>query len=313
MKSQRVWHFQNKNNTVSLDAVEKPSLLGGEILVQNYAIGINPVDWKFIKANPLNWLDGHVPGVDGAGVIVEVGEGVDTQLIGTRVAYHAFLNENGSFAEFTTLKAERVMVLPDSLSFEQAAALPCPMLTAWQAFEKVPLTRQRDVLVVGFGAVNNLVTQFLIGAGYVVDVVSASLSQEYAAKIGVRQVFRQQSNVEGKYFAAFDAVSGENAAKLVPLLRANGHIVCIQDRIPAPIDPAFTRTISYHELALGALHEYGDLEDWKTLMQNGEALLQRIADGHIGIADIATFDFEEMPKALANSEKTKAKTVVLTS
>ncbi|WOT03605.1 hypothetical protein [Shewanella youngdeokensis] len=59
------------------------------------------------------------------------------------MAYHASLNRHGSFAECTVLNAERVMMLPDSLSFELAAALPCPMLTAWQASEKIPLTSHR--------------------------------------------------------------------------------------------------------------------------------------------------------------------------
>ncbi|WP_366534167.1 zinc-binding dehydrogenase [Vibrio parahaemolyticus] len=290
-----------------------PTLDDKEILVQNKAIGINPVDWKFIKANPLNWSNGHVPGVDGAGLIVQVGTKVDTSLIGRRVAYHGSLNRHGSFTEYTILNAERVMLLPESLSFEFAAALPCPMLTAWQAFEKIPLNRQREVLVVGFGAVNTLLSQFLLDAGYIVDVVSASLSKERAKRLGIRQVYREQSQINMKYFAIFDAVSGENAAYLVPLLRANGHIVCIQDRIAKPIDPPFTRTISYHEIALGALHDFGDKEDWYTLMQNGEALLERTANGGVEVSIPVTFKFEQMLDALEHSEFSKLKTVLTLS
>ncbi|EOD5129973.1 alcohol dehydrogenase catalytic domain-containing protein [Vibrio parahaemolyticus] len=262
MEPYRIWQYQTETHSLVLGKAEIPALDDSEILVQNKAIGINPVDWKFIKANPLNWPNGHVPGVDGAGVVVQVGSKVDTSLIGRRVAYHGSLNRHGSFAEYTVLNVERVMTLPEGLSFELAAALPCPMLTAWQAFEKILLTRQREVLVVGFGAVNNLLSQFLVNAGYVVDVVSTSLGEERAKRLGIRQVYREQSQIDMKYLAIFDAVSGENAAHLVPLLRANGHIVCIQDRIAKPIDPPFTRTISYHEIALGALHNFGDKDDW---------------------------------------------------
>ncbi len=204
-------------------------------------------------------------------------------------------------------------MLPENLTFELAAALPCPMLTAWQAFEKITSTRQREVLVVGFGAVNNLLSQILVKAGYVVDVVSSSLSEERAIKLGFRRVYREQSQIDMKYFAIFDAISGQNAAHLVPLLRANGHIVCIQDRIPEPIDPPFTRTISYHEIALGALHDFGDIEDWHVLMQNGEALLERISKGSVEVGVPVTFKFEQLLDALENSEVTKQKTVITLS
>ncbi|MCC9651052.1 zinc-binding dehydrogenase [Vibrio sp. MA64] len=313
MEHYPIWQYQTETHSLVLGKAKIPTLDDNEILVQNKAIGINPVDWKFIKANPLNWPNGHVPGVDGAGLIVQVGANVDTGLIGRRVAYHASLKRNGSFAEYTVLNAERVMMLPESLSFELAAALPCPMLTAWQAFEKIPLTLQKETLIVGFGAVNNLLSQLLVNAGYTVDVVSASLSEERAQSLGIRQVYREQSQIDLKYFAIFDAVSGENAAHLVSLLRANGHIVCIQDRIPKPIDPPFTRTISYHEIALGALHDFGDKEDWHALMQSGEELLERIANGNVEISVPTIFKFGLMPEALKHSEFTKLKTVITLS
>ncbi|QSV17669.1 zinc-binding dehydrogenase [Photobacterium ganghwense] len=313
MEQYQIWKYHPETNSLVLDKAKTPQLADDQILVQNKAIGINPVDWKFIKANPLNWPNGHVPGVDGAGLIVQVGANVDTGLIGRRVSYHASLKRNGSFAEYTVLNAERVMVLPESLSFELAAALPCPMLTAWQAFEKIPLTLQKEALIVGFGAVNNLLSQLLVNAGYTVDVVSVSLSEERAKSLGIRRVYREQSLIDMKYFAIFDAVSGVNAAHLVPLLRANGHIVCIQDRIPKPIDPPFTRTISYHEIALGALHDFGDKDDWHALMQNGEALLERIENGSVEVSIPVTFKFEQMLDALKHSETTKRKTVITLS
>ncbi|PSB80854.1 alcohol dehydrogenase, partial [Photobacterium damselae subsp. damselae] len=65
MEPYRVWRYQPETHSLVLGKAEIPALDDNEILVQNKAIGINPVDWKFIKANPLNWQNGHVPGVDG--------------------------------------------------------------------------------------------------------------------------------------------------------------------------------------------------------------------------------------------------------
>ncbi|NLS11851.1 alcohol dehydrogenase catalytic domain-containing protein [Vibrio sp. SM6] len=310
MTTQQIWGYQPKNASVEFQTSARPHPQAGELLIANAAIGINPVDWKLIETNPLNWPVGHVPGVDGAGIVVEIGQNVDKSWLGKRVAYHAALALNGSFAEFTLMKAERVLTLPDAMAFTTAAALPCPMLTAWQAFEKIPLRANASVLVAGFGAVNRLLTQYLVQHGFQVDVLSQSLSAEQAQSLGVRHVLRDLAEVPSHYFAIYDAVGSEHAASLVPKLKANGHIICIQDRIPAPLDPAFTKTISYHEIALGALHTYGDEEDWQVLMHAGEQLLEQIEAGNIAIAPIACYPFEQMPEALAHSKVHKQKTVL---
>ncbi len=96
----------------------------GEILVRNRAIGLNPVDWKFISWGHAAWEWPHIPGVDGAGDIVELGAGVAHLRPGARVAYHNDLIRPGSFAEYTVIPARAVIPLPDALSFEAAAAFP---------------------------------------------------------------------------------------------------------------------------------------------------------------------------------------------
>ncbi|WP_162046228.1 alcohol dehydrogenase catalytic domain-containing protein [Vibrio taketomensis] len=310
MTQYRVWEYQPSSNTLELNQVERPTLGENQILVANKAIGINPVDWKFIHANPLNWEEGHVPGVDGAGEIIQVGANVDPKLVGRRVAYHAALKRHGSFAEMTPLYPERVMMIPDGMSFELAAALPCPMLTAWQAFEKIPHNSNRRVLIAGLGAVNKILCQILVAAGFQVDALSASLSSEQAQLMGIHHVYRTQSELPHGYMAIFDAAGEQSAASLVPLLKANGHIISILGRISIPIDPAFTRTISYHEIALGALHDFGDNEDWQTLMQNGETLMTNIVSDQLKVEEPVSFAFEQMPQALKHSEESKQKTVV---
>ena len=176
-----VWQFEQAGASLVKQVREFSEPKAGRIVVRNYAIGINPVDWKFIDDNPRDWEKGHIPGVDGAGVVVAVGEGVDNSLLGKRVAYHHSPGENGSFADHSEVYASRVMVVPESVDFALAAALPCPMLTAWQAFSKVPVRKGADVLVSGMGAVNKLLAQMLSQAGFNVHVISGSFSQEQAA------------------------------------------------------------------------------------------------------------------------------------
>ncbi|CAI4155694.1 MAG TPA: alcohol dehydrogenase [Alteromonas macleodii] len=307
-----VWQFEQAGASLVKQVREFSEPKAGRIVVRNYAIGINPVDWKFIDDNPRDWEKGHIPGVDGAGVVVAVGEGVDNNLLGKRVAYHHSLGENGSFADHSEVYASRVMVVPESVDFALAAALPCPMLTAWQAFSKVPVRKGADVLVSGMGAVNKLLAQMLSQAGFNVHVISGSFSQEQADEMGVKAIHRVKP--EGQtFYALFDANGPDYAASLVPLLEANGHVVSILGRIEVPVDAPFTRTISYHEIALGALHDYGDLSQWQRLVKDGEALLEQVAAQTLVVEIPNVFEFDNLNNALQFSKEDKRKAVVAVS
>ncbi len=96
------------------------------------------MDWKLIEYGHSNWQDGQVPGVDGMGTIVALGANVSHLRPGARVAYHTDLRHHGSFARHTRVPARALLPVPDALSDEAAAALPCPGLTAWQALAKLP-------------------------------------------------------------------------------------------------------------------------------------------------------------------------------
>ncbi|MFD3319996.1 alcohol dehydrogenase catalytic domain-containing protein [Alteromonas macleodii] len=307
-----VWQFEQAGASLVKQVREFSEPKAGRIVVRNYAIGINPVDWKFIDDNPRDWEKGHIPGVDGAGVVVAVGEGVDNSLLGKRVAYHHSLGENGSFADHSEVYASRVMVVPESVDFALAAALPCPMLTAWQAFSKVPVRKGADVLVSGMGAVNKLLAQMLSKAGFNIHVISGSFSQEQAREMGVKSIHRGKP--EGQtFYALFDANGPDYAASLVPLLEANGHVVSILGRIEVPVDAPFTRTISYHEIALGALHDYGDLSQWQRLVKDGEALLEQVAAQTLVVEIPNVFEFDNLNNALQFSKEDKRKAVVAVS
>ena len=307
-----VWQFEQAGASLVKQVREFSEPKAGRIVVRNYAIGMNPVDWKFIDDNPRDWETGHIPGVDGAGVVVAVGEGVDNNLLGKRVAYHHSLGENGSFADHSEVYASRVMVVPESVDFALAAALPCPMLTAWQAFSKVPVRKGADVLVSGMGAVNKLLAQMLSQAGFNVHVILGSFSQEQAGEMGVKAIHRGKP--EGQtFYALFDANGPDYAASLVPLLEANGHVVSILGRIEVPVDAPFTRTISYHEIALGALHDYGDLSQWQRLVKDGEALLEQVAAQTLVVEIPNVFEFDNLNNALQFSKEDKRKAVVAVS
>ena len=122
----RSWCWQEKGEpeNLLLKEIGLRKLQADEVLVQNTFIGLNPVDWKLIAEGHPLWKKEHVPGVDGAGIVVRCGEGMLRIPEGLRVCYHGDLSENGSFSTHTILKGDRLIAIPDNVSDAAAAAFP---------------------------------------------------------------------------------------------------------------------------------------------------------------------------------------------
>lgn len=302
-------HLQNKPFTSPAE---------GEVWVANRAIGLNPVDWKMIYDRHSAWSPGHVPGVDGVGTIVATGAGVAVPL-GLRVAYHQSLACDGSFAHYTRLHADCLLPVPEGVSDIQAAALPCPALTAWQALHKVPASDDRDVLVTGAGgAVGRVLVQLAVRRGWRVWALAGVAHHQLLIALGAVGTFdpRDSAWMEALenalglrlLHAVFDTVGAEHARQLTPLLGYNGHLVCIQDRLEQAPQPAFTHAISLHEVALNSIHAYAVDRDWREWRAAGDELFSRVLrrDLHLGNAP-HLLNFEGVPQALAALRETHLK------
>ncbi|NWL17956.1 zinc-binding dehydrogenase [Pseudomonas umsongensis] len=303
------WSWNSDKGIDGLELIRKPLVQprSGEVLVANRVLALNPVDWKIIEWGHPDWKDGHVPGVDGMGVVVAAGAGVHIKP-GTRVAYHQSLSRDGSFAEFCLLDAATVLVVPAALDDSAAASLPCPGLTAWQALDKVP-GASGDVLVVGAGgAVGLLLMQLAVQRGYRVWATAATKHHSNLNALGAVGVFDyrqahwqqalQSALGERRLLAVFDTVSGAHAASLAPLLGYNGHLVCIQDRQETAPLPAFSTAISLHEVALNSFHAHASLSDRQRLRQAGEQLFDGVLNGKLSLPPHQVFDFRKLPEAL---------------
>ncbi len=302
-------HEPGDPGILRLEDHPKPTPGPGEVLVRNHAIGLNPVDWKFILWGHPAWDWPHIPGVDGAGVIEATGPGVTHLTAGARVAYHGDLLRAGSFAEYTVIPARAAIPIPDALPFAAAAAIPCPGLTAWQAIQKLPLGAGAQVLVTGAsGAVGGALLQLARGRGWVIHAVASAAQAGRVLRLGAATVtdYRQdgwqqdwQARIKDQPLdAVIDMVSGSHAASLAPLIAANGHLVCIQDRQETAPLPAFTTNISLHEVGLNGLHHYGTNRQWGDLVAAGARMAQDAAEGTLDLQLIEIAPFADLPVAL---------------
>lgn len=293
-----VWHGGHSPLDLQERYISAMPLQVGEILVHNAAIGLNPVDWKVLHTQ-----QGQVPGVDGAGTVVALGPGGDLSLLGRRVAYHQNLQHNGSFAEYTVLAAQVVMRIPEEIDFATAAAFPCPALTAWQAIDKIPAPPGATLLIAGAGgSVGHYLVQLAQARGFEITTLSGERHCSRLRALGAKRCLNySQFTKEAahcRYFAVIDAVGPEHAVQLADTLLANGHLVCIQGRVAEWPCAAFGRALSLHEVALGALHQTVDANQWHSLTQQGERMLAQIASGSLQSELLLNFPYDQLPEQL---------------
>jgi NADPH:quinone reductase-like Zn-dependent oxidoreductase len=149
---------------LALVELPEPHASAGQIRVAVKAVGVNPVDWKFRQG----MMGGELPrrtGLEVAGVVDEVGEGVVDVKLGDQV-FGSVAGGDGA-ADFALL--EHYALVPSSLDFAGAAALPVAVETA---------TRTLDLLDVGTGQ-----TVLVNGAAGAVGISTVQLARERGANV----------------------------------------------------------------------------------------------------------------------------------
>lgn len=202
---------------------ERPVPAPGEVLVRIHASGINPSDTKGrggARGNVAMPWPRIIPHQDGAGVIEAVGDGVDPGRIGERVwLYEAQLGRPfGTAAGYVALPAHQAVVLPDSASFAEGAALGVPAMTAHRCvFADGPVTGKTVLVTGGAGAVGFYAIQFATrGGARVIATVSDERQAELARAAGAALVIDRTTEDVAAAIAAFTgSPSGRGVDRIV--------------------------------------------------------------------------------------------------
>ena len=184
--------------------VERPNphLQPGQVLVRVRATSLNYRDHAVVMGRYIGGAVGHdtIPLSDGAGEVIAAGAGVTRFRPGDRVAGvfaqtpaegppfgdKAALGGplDGMLVEQVALYEDGLVAVPEGLSFEEAACLPCAAVTAWHALVAAgrPVRSGDTVLVLGTGGVSMFALQFALAAGAHVIVTSSSDAKIERAK-----------------------------------------------------------------------------------------------------------------------------------
>jgi NADPH:quinone reductase-like Zn-dependent oxidoreductase len=192
MKAVRFHEFGGPE-VLRYEDVDRPRPAAGQVLIRVAATSFNPVD-AAIRSGFLQQVFPvalpHTPGIDVAGTLAEIGEGVAGWSVGEAVVGFLPMTEDGASAEFVLAPAELLTGAPTSIPLGDAAALPSASLSAWQAlFEQADLKAGQRVLVNGAGGgVGGYALQLAKQAGATVIATASPRSRDAVEALGADRI-----------------------------------------------------------------------------------------------------------------------------
>ncbi|MFD8295043.1 NADP-dependent oxidoreductase [Streptomyces bauhiniae] len=211
---------------------EEPHAGAGQVRIAVRAAGVNPVDWRIREGQVLGAHPVELPsgvGLDAAGVVDEVGEGVEGVEVGDRV----FGEGADTYAEFAVLSAWARM--PEGLTFEEAAGYPSVVETALRVLREVGVRPGQTLLVSGAsGGVGSAVLQIARDRGVRVIGTAGPANQDYLRGLGALATTYGQGWPErvrqlGRVDAALDLAGSGVIRELIELTGDPGRVLTIAD------------------------------------------------------------------------------------
>ncbi|MFF8545030.1 NADP-dependent oxidoreductase [Streptomyces werraensis] len=247
MKAVR-FHEYGDPSVLRYEDVEKPVPGAGEVRVRVAATSFNPVDGNIrggFMQGPIPVTLPHTPGIDVAGTVDALGEGVDGIAVDDDVVGFLPMDGNGAAAQYVLAPADVLIPAPKSVPLADAAALPLVGLTAYQAlFDHAKLTAGQRVLINGAGgAVGGYAVQLAKNAGAHVIATAGPRSSEAVTSAGADEVIdHTATDVTAVVTEPVDLalnlapVAPDELASLVTLVRPGGVVVNTTVWMPAPSD-----------------------------------------------------------------------------
>jgi NADPH:quinone reductase-like Zn-dependent oxidoreductase len=280
----RAWQLADDTGAGFLRLVSLPDPVPGplEVVVQTRAVALNYRDLVVARGGYQGRVPvGAVPCSDAAGEVVAIGRDVSALRVGdrvtsvfapdwvaagpTRAALRTTLGAGhaaGVLAELVTLPASAVFPMASSLTFEEAATLPCAALTAWHAlFEAGVCGAGQSVLTLGTGGVSVFAAQFACAAGASVVATSSDHQKlERLRALGVAHGINYRDvralTARGEGVDLVVEVGGQGSLEQsMRAVRPGGTIALVGTLAgPAPVNlaPLFLRNIRLQGILVGS-------------------------------------------------------------
>ncbi len=303
---------QARENMV-LTNIPEPTPKAGETLVAVSFAGCNFADtmmrrgtYPHPKGYPL------VAGLEIAGRVVAVGDGVAGVEIGDRVA--GFSEDAGGFAEFCTIPAKRLVRIPDAIGLDAAAALLVQATTAWHMLHTVSSTKRGDTILVHAvgGGVGLYLTQLGVAAGAtVIGTIGTTGKERRPLEYGAAKVINR---VDEDFVAAVmeftggkgvdkvvDSTGGSILDRSFDTIRLLGHVVSYGEAEAKPYanlwERLVQRSLTFTRFHLGHV-DFGSVT-WKNSVAD---ILGRVSQGSLKVPVEGVFPLDRVHDMYARLE-----------
>jgi len=304
-----------------LAEVEKPQIKAGHVLVNVAASSVNTVDTMIRKMGrelPLSPNTPAILGMDFAGTIEYVGEGVTTYSVGDEVYGCAggLADLPGSLAEYMVVDTRLIAHKPKILSMRESAALPLVAITAYEGLTRADIKQDQKVLVHGgSGGVGHVALQLARHFGAEVYSTGGGekqlslIEQLGAIAINYRnetvlQYVNKYTNGVG-FDLVFDSVGGANLVKSFEAAALNGHVATTVSMCSVDLTTAHFKGLSLHVvfMLIPMLHDFKREQHTKILKD-----VAQIVDsgGLTPVLDERRYSLEQAGQAHARLESRKA-------
>jgi NADPH2:quinone reductase len=317
------FHRTGGPEVLQWEAVELPAPAAGEVRVRHHAVGLNFIDtYHRSGLYPLPLPSGL--GMEGAGVVEAVGEGVTELQVGDRVAYTS--GPLGAYAEARNIEARHLVRLPEAITFEQGAAMMLQGVTAHYLLHSTyPVQAGETILVhAAAGGVGSILVQWakLLGAT-VIGTVGNDDKAVQAKALGCDHVIvysrerfpeRVRELTAGKGVAAvYDSVGRDTFLDSVSCLQRRGMMVSFGNATGpvAPFDCALlARSGSVYVTRPGLLDYIATREE---LTQRCTDLFEVVGSGRVRIAINQRYALKDAAQAHRDLEgrRTTGSTILL--
>lgn len=286
--------------------VPRPEPGPGEVRVKVEAAGVNFIDvYQRTGLYPIE--PPFTPGMEGAGIVDAVGEGVVEPKVGTRVAYAM---QRGSYAQYHVVSADKVVAIPDGVSAREAAALMLQGMTAhYLACSTFPLrTGHRALVHAAAGGVGLLLVQIAKNRGATVyGTVSTKEKAKLAEEAGADEIIlyteqdfeaeiRRLTGGEG-VDVVYDSVGRATFAASMRSLKPRGYLV-LYGQSSGPVEPFDPQLLNSHGslfLTRPSLGHYALTRE--ELEQRAGELFAWVRDGSLKLRIDRELPLSEAPEA----------------
>lgn len=261
MKAMTIKSFGNTDG-FAIAQVEKPQIKKGHVLVRVAASSVNPVDYKIRELGEALPFSPSLPailGMDFAGTIEEIGEGVTQFQVGDEVYGCAggLADLPGSLAEFMLADVQLIARKPKNLSMSEAAALPLVSITAYEGLQRANIAKGKSILVHGgSGGVGHIALQLAKHFGADVYATGGGDKQLSLIKeLGATPINYKTESVESYvdkhtngagFDVIYDTVGETNLLNSMTAAKLNGEIATTVSMVELDLTLAHIKGLSMH-------------------------------------------------------------------